>query len=89
MRISRLLLEHDNEKRKELYWTAAKSIVSGRSQIGSAPNTGPQLNHVLFKLQAAKKLLYLKYDSVSETIYVSTLNYVYACSLHQTQRDDC
>lgn len=72
-----------------MYWTAAKSIVSGSSQLGNAPNSGHQLNHVLFKLQAAKKLLYLKYDSISDTIYVSTLNYVYACSLQQTQRDDC
>lgn len=34
-------------------------------------------------------MLYLKFDTISDTIYVSTLNYVYACSLHQTQRDDC
>lgn len=80
-----------NEQRKELYWTAAKSIVSGSSHVtGQHSNPSPpQLNHVLFKLQAAKKLLYLKYDPITETIYVSTLNYVYACSLQQTQRDDC
>jgi hypothetical protein len=30
-------------------------------------------------------LFYLKYDSVSETIYVSTLNYVYACALYQNK----
>ena len=76
-----------------MYWTAAKSIVSGSSQVSTSATINnaatPQLNHVLFKLQAAKKLLYLKYDSISDTIYVSTLNYVYACSLQQTQRDDC
>lgn len=34
---------------------------------------------VLFSLELTKKLLYLKYDHVNEAIYVSTLNYIYAC----------
>ena len=48
---------------------------------GSSIN--PNKFRVLFNLDAAKKLLYLKYDKTSDTIYVSTLNYVYACSLKQ------
>jgi len=65
-----------NEDLKELYWTASKSIMAG-SSINS------NKFRVLFNLDAAKKLLYLKYDKISDTIYVSTLNYVYACSLKQ------
>lgn len=63
-----------NEARKELYWTAAKNILAGSSN----PN-GEQ--KVIFELNSAKKLLYLKYDSVGDVLYVSTLNYVYECSL--------
>lgn len=62
-----------NEEKKELYWTAGKSILSGSSQI-STPKT-------LFNLDLAKKLLYLKYDPQTDTVYVSALNYVYACPL--------
>lgn len=70
-----------NEEKQELYWTAGKSIVSG----SSVDTTGKQ-HKVLYNLDLAKKLLYLKYDPLSDTIYVSTLNYVYACPLKQS---DC
>jgi hypothetical protein len=72
-----------NENKKELYWTAARSIVSGSSLEIDKPRQ-------LFNLDLAKKLLYLKYDSASDTIFVSTLNYVYACSMRQIDVDsDC
>jgi hypothetical protein len=63
--------------------------MSGSSQLGNASNA--KTNRVLFSLKSAKKLFYLKYDSDSETIYVSTSNHVYACSLQQArgQRDEC
>jgi hypothetical protein len=75
-----------NEERKELYWTSTKSIMSGSTLVsaGSKP-----VGRVLFNLDSAKKLLYLKYDRASEAIYVSTLNYVYACYLKQSDRSDC
>lgn len=72
-----------NQDKKELYWTAGKSIVSGNSV---APSKQPK---VLFNLDSAKKLLYLKYDQLIDTVYVSTLNYVYSCSFSQPNRDDC
>ena len=75
-----------NEDRKELYWTAAKAIVSGSSQVSTVQR---QPNRVLFSLESAKKLLYLKYDQVTDSVYVSTLNYVYSCSLRQSERDEC
>ena len=73
-----------NEDKKELYWTAAKSIVSGSSITPKQPK-------VLFNLDSAKKLLYLKYDKLIDTIYVSTLNYVYSCPLVKSsvRVDDC
>ncbi len=73
-----------NEEKKELYWTAAKSIVSGSSVTPKQPK-------VLFNLDSAKKLLYLKYDKLIDTIYVSTLNYVYSCPLVKSsvRIDDC
>lgn len=63
-----------NEEKKELYWTTSKSIIAGSSE----PNGE---YHVLFELNRAKKLLYLKYDKLIDVLYVSTLNYVYECSL--------
>lgn len=70
-----------NEELKELYWTAAKSIIAGSSVV-------PNQYRILFNLDAAKKLLYLKYDKISGNIFVSTLNYVYSCSVRQ-QTDAC
>ena len=71
-----------NEERRELYWTAAKSILAGSSTTPGRPRT-------VFNLGMAKKLLYLKYDSLTETVFVSTLNYVFACSLRQSDPSDC
>ena len=70
-----------NENLKELYWTASKSIIAGSS-------VNPNQYRILFNLDAAKKLLYLKYDNISNSIYVSTLNYVYACSLKQNEQTE-
>ncbi len=71
-----------NEEARELYWTSSKSIHAGSSQH-------PGDYRVLFNLLGAKKLLYIKYDPVAESIYVSTLNYVYACALNAEDRHDC
>ena len=46
---------------------------------GSSKPNGEQ--KVIFELNSAKKLLYLKYDSVADVLYVSTLNNVYECLL--------
>jgi hypothetical protein len=78
-----------NEEKKELYWTAAKSIVAGSSVAPVDENAPRNPRRVLFNLDSAKKLLYLKYDSLTDTIFVSTLNYVYACSMRQVDRSDC
>lgn len=63
-----------NEAKKELYWTAAKSVMAGSTGTN-------QTYKVIFELNRTKKLLYLKYDHVKNVIYVSTLNYVYECSV--------
>lgn len=63
-----------NEAKKELYWTAAKSVMAGSSGAN-------RTYRVLFELNRTKKLLYLKYDKTKNVIYVSTLNYVYECSV--------
>jgi hypothetical protein len=76
-----------SEEKKELYWTAAKSVVAGSSIVPPEGKRNP--HRVLFNLDSAKKLLYLKYDSLTDTVFVSTLNYVYACSMRQTDRSDC
>jgi hypothetical protein len=76
-----------SEEKKELYWTAAKSIVAGSSIVPAEGKRNP--HRVLFNLDSAKKLLYLKYDALTDTVFVSTLNYVYACSMRQTDRSDC
>lgn len=68
-----------NDLRKELYWTSGKTIVSGSS-------LEPKYQ-VLFNLDLAKKLLYLTYDPVGNNLYVSTLTYVYECSL--SLKSDC
>lgn len=62
-----------NEEKKELYWTSGKSVMSGSSQV--------QNSKTLYNLDLAKKLLYLKYDSITNNLYVSTLTYVYECPL--------
>lgn len=69
-----------NEQKKELYWTAAKSIMTGGS-LSSKSSSSDLPFRVLFNLNMAKKLLYLKYDAMTDAIYVSTLNYVYVCPL--------
>lgn len=71
-----------NEERRELYWTAARSILAGSSYPASTPS---RAYRVLFNLDLAKKLLYLKYDQQSDSLYVSTLNYIYACSLRTNE----
>jgi hypothetical protein len=68
-----------NEEKRELYWTAARSILAGSSVVGGS-------YRILFNLDLAKKLLYLKYDAPTDSLYVSTLNYIYACSL---QTNEC
>ncbi len=47
--------------------------------VGSSEPNGAY--SVLYELNRAKKLLYLKYDSLTDKLYVSTLNYVYECDL--------
>ena len=47
--------------------------------VGSSEPNGAY--SVLYELSRAKKLLYLKYDSLTDKLYVSTLNYVYECDL--------
>ena len=44
---------------------------------------------ILFNIDSVKKLLYLKYDSVTETIYITALNHVFACPLNQSERKNC
>ncbi len=63
-----------NEAKKELYWIDTKSVI-----VGSSKPNGTQ--SVLYELSRAKKLLYLKYNSLTDKLYVSTLNYVYECDL--------
>ena len=71
-----------NERRRELYWTTLKAIMSASTleneeEEARGVAVAPR---VAFALDMAKKLLYVKYDELADRIYVSTLNYVYSCS---------
>ena len=51
--------------------------------MAGSPNVtaGNNSFRVLFELNRVKKLLYLKHDPATDSLYVSTLNYVYECAL--------
>jgi hypothetical protein len=74
-----------NANKRELFWSAGKTIMSGKIPKNIEIDHGKHqiiLNEtprILFNLELTKKLLYLKYDPDNNAVFVSSLNNIYVC----------
>ena len=76
-------------KKRELFWSAGKAIMSGKIPKNTEIDQGKhqiilhETPRVLFNLELTKKLLYLKYDQVNNAVFVSSLNNIYVCFMEK------
>ena len=72
-----------NEQSDELYCT------SGRNIVAASVNDTTKPLRPLFDFNSIRKLLYMKYDSKLNALFVSSLNSVFACFLSEASQNSC